>query len=71
MLVLSRKEGESIVIDGGIRVFITKIKGNQVRIGIEAPAEVSVRRSEITRNAPASSRSPGVKPLRTPLKSVA
>ena len=47
MLVLSRKAGESINIDGRIKVKIVKIKGNQVRIGIEAPDDVAIVRSEL------------------------
>jgi carbon storage regulator len=47
MLVLSRKYGESIVIDGGITVTVFKVKGNAVQIGIDAPKEVSIRRSEL------------------------
>ena len=47
MLVLSRKLGETIVIDGEIRVTIVKIDRNQVRIGIEAPKEVAIYREEI------------------------
>jgi carbon storage regulator len=47
MLVLSRKPSESIVINGNIRVTITAIKGGQVRIGIEAPSEVTIDRGEV------------------------
>jgi carbon storage regulator len=47
MLVLSRKVGESIVVGGGIRVTVTKIQGNRVQIGIEAPSVVAVRRAEL------------------------
>ena len=38
MLVLSRKQSQSIVINGDIRITVVSIRGNQVRIGIEAPA---------------------------------
>ena len=48
MLVLSRKLNEKIVIDGNIVVSIVKIDRNTVRLGIEAPREVSVMRSELT-----------------------
>jgi carbon storage regulator len=47
MLVLSRKLNEKIVIDGGIVVTVLKIDRNQVRLGIQAPAEVRVLREEI------------------------
>jgi carbon storage regulator len=47
MLVLSRKLNERIVIDGGIVLTVVKIDRNQVRIGIEAPGNVSVFREEI------------------------
>ncbi len=49
MLVLSRKSGESIVIDGDIRLTIVKVAGNRVRLGIEAPSDVTVTRSELRR----------------------
>lgn len=49
MLVLSRKAGESIVIDGCITVTVNQIDGNKVRIGISAPPEVRVDREEIHR----------------------
>ncbi|RUL89118.1 carbon storage regulator CsrA [Tautonia sociabilis] len=47
MLVLSRKLNEKIVIDGGIVVTVVKIDRNQVRLGIEAPGDVSVYREEL------------------------
>ena len=47
MLVLSRKIGERLVIGDDITVTILKASGNQVRVGIDAPNEVSVHREEI------------------------
>jgi carbon storage regulator len=55
MLVLSRKLNERIVIDGSIVLTVVKIDRNQVRLGIEAPGDVSVYREEIagrSRRAP-------------------
>jgi carbon storage regulator len=49
MLILSRKVGETIVIDGGIRLTVTAIHGRQARIGIEAPKEVAILRDELPR----------------------
>lgn len=47
MLVLTRREGERILIGDNISVVVVKILGGGVRIGVEAPAEVSVMRSEL------------------------
>ncbi len=47
MLVLSRKPGEQVVIDGGIVITVTAVSGGKVRIGIEAPKSVPVFRSEL------------------------
>lgn len=47
MLVLSRKPGERIVIDGGITVTVVEIIGNRVKIGLEAPGHVSILRGEL------------------------
>jgi carbon storage regulator len=47
MLILSRKIGESIVIDGNIHVKIMRVDGDVVKIGIEAPASVPVHRQEV------------------------
>jgi carbon storage regulator len=47
MLVLTRRVGEDIIIDGSIRVSITAIKGEKVRIGITAPPDIRVDREEV------------------------
>jgi carbon storage regulator len=47
MLVLSRKVGDSIVIDGNIVLTVVKVDRNQVRLGIEAPKHIQVLLSEI------------------------
>lgn len=47
MLVLSRKKDESIIINDHIRVTIVEIRGDKVRLGIEAPKDVSVHRREV------------------------
>ena len=47
MLVLSRKPDEQIVIGDGIIVTVVEIRGDKVRLGIEAPRDVSVHRQEV------------------------
>ncbi|MFP6575277.1 MAG: carbon storage regulator CsrA [Pirellulaceae bacterium] len=47
MLVLSRKKNESIVINDDITVVVVEIRGDKVRLGIEAPKEVPVHRREV------------------------
>jgi carbon storage regulator len=47
MLVITRKVGETIVIDGNIRVTVVSHKGSKICLGIEAPDHVSVDREEI------------------------
>ena len=49
MLVLSRKINERILIGENIRITVVATRGSQVRIGIEAPAEVSIFREELLR----------------------
>jgi len=51
MLVLSRRVGEEIVIDGRIRITISSIKGDRVRVGITAPPDVPVHRLEVYQRA--------------------
>jgi carbon storage regulator len=47
MLILTRKVGESITIGDQIRIYVIDVKGRQVRLGIEAPTETTVHRSEV------------------------
>ena len=47
MLVLSRKKGEKIVIGDKICVVVVSVHGNRVKLGIEGPAEVPIRRLEL------------------------
>ena len=47
MLVLSRRNGQRIVIDGKITVQVIEVQGQRVRLGIEAPRQVRVMREEL------------------------
>jgi carbon storage regulator len=75
MLILSRKAGESLVIDGRIRVRVVRVEGDVVKLGIEAPADVPVHRQEVyeeilRNNQQAITRQDAALP-RLPLKSAA
>lgn len=47
MLILTRRVGESLIIGDNVNVTVLGVKGNQVRLGVNAPKEVSVHREEI------------------------
>lgn len=47
MLILTRKQGESVIIGDNIKVTILQVQGTNIRVGIEAPQEISVHREEI------------------------
>ena len=47
MLILTRKIGESLMIDDDIKITVLGVKGNQVRIGVRAPKDVAVHREEV------------------------
>ena len=47
MLVLSRKKDEKIVIGDNISIMVVEIRGDKVRLGIEAPRDISVHRREV------------------------
>ncbi len=54
MLVLSRKQNQEIIIGDNIKITVLKMKGNTVRLGIEAPRDVNVIRGELPRHEPHS-----------------
>ena len=64
MLVLSRKKNESIVINNDITIVVVEIRGDKVRLGVEAPKEVPVHRRSL-------SQLPWSLPLSLPLFSLA
>ncbi len=47
MLVLSRKRGQGLLIDGSTVIRVLEVRGNQVRLGIEAPSDIPVLRTEL------------------------
>lgn len=61
MLVLTRKCSESIVIEGNIVVTVLEVRGNRVRLGLDAPREVSINRQEVHEQSVLRPRSEGVR----------
>lgn len=47
MLILSRKKGESIILDDNITITIVEVKGEQIKLGIDAPETIKVYREEV------------------------
>ena len=47
MLILTRRIGESLVVGNNVTITVLGVKGNQVRVGVNAPKEISVHREEI------------------------
>ena len=66
MLVLSRKKNESIIINDDITVTVIEIRGDKVRLGIEAPKDVSVHRREVYEAIHGSDAAPGPNRERDP-----
>ena len=55
MLVLSRRIGEKIIIEPGIEIAVVDVRGGRVRIGVDAPSHIGIRRMEIARRDKQSS----------------
>jgi carbon storage regulator len=69
MLVLSRRANQSIIIGQDIVVTVIEVRGDQVRLGIDAPREVTVHREEVAAEIRAANRaalSPDVDPAKLP-----
>ncbi len=47
MLILTRRVGESVVIGGDVTVTVLGVKGNQARLGVNAPRDIAIHREEI------------------------
>ncbi|TWU18840.1 carbon storage regulator [Allorhodopirellula heiligendammensis] len=62
MLVLSRKEGEKLVIGDNVVITVNRIAGNRVAIGIEAPREVAIVRGELAPQVSKSEKAEGGTP---------
>ena len=69
MLILTRRVGETVVIGNDVTVTVLGVKGNQVRLGVNAPREVAVHREEIyerikrEQQAPAEAKETGTSPV--------
>ncbi len=66
MLILTRKSGESLLIGDNVEVTVLSIRGTQVKLGINAPKEVSVHREEVYKqiNKKSSEEAPKEEPLK-------
>lgn len=69
MLVLTRKTGECIVVGDNIKVVISGVSGNRVKVCIDAPKECAIRRGEIALDQKAGA--PAERPCRIPAGAVA
>ena len=63
MLILTRKKGQTIVLNDNIEIIVTSIEGDQVKIGINAPADVKIYRKEVLETIQASNREAVQTPL--------
>lgn len=62
MLILSRKPGDAILIDGGIRIVVLSADSGGVRLGIEAPSSVGIVREEVAQRIAEENRRAGALP---------
>lgn len=62
MLILTRRVGESLIIGDNVTLTVLGVKGNQVRVGVDAPRDVTVHREEIAKRDDAGEASASPKP---------
>lgn len=62
MLILSRKTGDAILIDGGIRIVVLAVDSGGVRLGIDAPSSVAIVREEVAERIAEENRRAGAIP---------
>lgn len=62
MLILTRRVGETVMIGDEVAVTVLRVKGNQVRLGVNAPKSISVQREEIFQRIKREGR-PGLEPV--------
>jgi len=67
MLILSRKHGEAILIDGGIRIVVLGTDSGAVRLGIEAPSSIGIVREEVVERIAEENRRAGTQKGQGPL----
>lgn len=63
MLVLSRHVGESIIVNENITITVVNIRKNSIRIGIDAPPDISIHRQEIQERLAKENKNPNIKKL--------
>jgi carbon storage regulator len=66
MLILTRREGESVRIGEDVTVTVLRVKGSQVRLGVNAPKNVAVQREEISTTSTAPTVSPAGSAIAAP-----
>ena len=65
MLILTRRIGEKLIVGGNVTVTVLGVRGNQIRMGIDAPPEVKIHREEIYQKIQAERKTPVLKDRKT------
>ena len=70
MLILTRRVGETVMIGDNVTVTVLGVKGNQVRVGVNAPKEVAVHREEIYERIKREEAAGGTPAIKRPITSI-
>ena len=65
MLILTRRIGEKLIVGGNVTVTVLGVRGNQIRMGIDAPPEVKIHREEIYQKIQAERKTPALNDRKT------